>query len=125
MLDRDRPRKRKVDHEHIERAVTGIIRQLESSGETEISSGEIGPQVMEALKSLDDVAFVRFASVYRNFPEIKDFPEARGICGDEAPWRWRRRLQPRGGNAEPLHGGRDPAVAPARRPDLDNPSVGC
>ena len=52
-------RKRNIDRERIERAVSGIIRRLESSGETEISSEEIGTQVLEALKSLDDVAFVR------------------------------------------------------------------
>lgn len=67
-------RKRNVDPERIDRAVTGIVRQLESSGENEVASGEIGRLVMEALKSLDDVAYVRFASVYRNFREAKDFP---------------------------------------------------
>jgi transcriptional repressor NrdR len=69
-------RKRNVDPERIDRAVTGIVRQLESSGETEIASGEVGRLVMEALKSLDDVAYVRFASVYRNFREPKDFENA-------------------------------------------------
>ena len=57
-------------------AVSGIIRRLESSGETEISSTEIGTQVLEALKNLDDVAFVRYASVYRDFTHIEDFSEA-------------------------------------------------
>ncbi len=66
-------RKRNVDPERIDRAVTGIVRQLESSGETEVPSAEIGRLVMEALKSLDDVAYVRFASVYKNFREAKDF----------------------------------------------------
>ena len=66
-------RKRPVDRDRIERAVSGIVRRLESSGETEISSEEIGLQVLEALKSLDDVAFVRSASVYRDFSHAEDF----------------------------------------------------
>lgn len=78
-------RKRNVDPERIDRAVTGIVRQLESSGETEVASGEVGRLVMEALKSLDDVAYVRFASVYRNFREAKDFHDVLGeLKGDEA-----------------------------------------
>jgi transcriptional repressor NrdR len=60
------------------------VRQLESSGETEIPSAEVGRLVMEALKSLDDVAYVRFASVYRNFREAKDFHDVLGeLKGDE------------------------------------------
>ncbi|MBB5538404.1 transcriptional repressor NrdR [Rhizobium herbae] len=66
-------RKRPVDRDRIERAVSGIVRRLESSGETEISSEEIGLQVLEALKGLDDVAFVRYASVYRDFSHAEDF----------------------------------------------------
>ena len=66
-------RKRPIDNERIERAVSGIVRRLESSGETEISSEEIGLQVLEALKSLDDVGFVRYASVYRDFSHAEDF----------------------------------------------------
>lgn len=66
-------RKRPVDRDRIERAVSGIVRRLESSGETEIASEEIGLQVLEALKSLDDVAFVRYASVYRDFSHAEDF----------------------------------------------------
>src|SRR5690606_14494833 len=77
-------RKRNVDPERIDRAVTGIQRQLESSGETEIASGDIGLLVMEALKAIDDVAYVRFASVYRNFREAKDFHDLLGeLQGDE------------------------------------------
>ena len=71
-------RKRNVDPERVERAATGIARQLESSGETEIAAGEIGRLVMEALKGLDDVAYVRFASVYRDFREARDFQELLG-----------------------------------------------
>jgi transcriptional repressor NrdR len=66
-------RKRPVDDDRIERIVNGIVRQLEASGETEITSHAIGEQVMETLKSVDTVAYVRFASVYRDFREAKDF----------------------------------------------------
>jgi transcriptional repressor NrdR len=66
-------RKRPVDAERIERMVSGIVRQLESLGESEIKSEQIGQLVMEGLRNLDDVAYVRFASVYRNFREAKDF----------------------------------------------------
>ena len=66
-------RKRQVDPERVERAVSGIVRQLESSGEPEVSSDEIGRLVMDALKGIDDIAYIRFVSVYRNFREAKDF----------------------------------------------------
>ncbi|MCX5493621.1 transcriptional regulator NrdR [Kaistia dalseonensis] len=66
-------RKRPVDPDRIERMVNGVVRQLESSGESEITAEQIGVLVMEGLKGLDDVAYVRFASVYRNFREAKDF----------------------------------------------------
>lgn len=66
-------RKRAIDGERIERVINGIQRRLESSGETEIPSHTVGEMVMEALSSLDPVAYVRFASVYRNFREAKDF----------------------------------------------------
>lgn len=66
-------RKRQVDPERLERAVSGIVRQLESSGEPDVPSDEIGRMVMEALKNIDDIAYIRFASVYRNFREAKDF----------------------------------------------------
>lgn len=71
-------RKRNVEPERVERAVTGIVRQLESSGETEVPSDDIGLLVIDALKALDDVAYVRFASVYRNFREAKDFQDVLG-----------------------------------------------
>ncbi|MFP1633122.1 transcriptional regulator NrdR [Zhengella sp. ZM62] len=76
-------RKRNVDPERVERAVSGIVRQLESSGESEIKADEIGQLVMEALKALDDVAYVRYASVYRNFREARDFQELLGELGGE------------------------------------------
>lgn len=66
-------RKRPVDPERIERIVNSIVRRLESSGETDIRSEVIGEMVMDALRTLDPVAYVRFASVYRNFREAKDF----------------------------------------------------
>ena len=66
-------RKRPVERDRIERAVSGIVRRLESSGEVEISSEQIGLQVLEALKSLDDVAFVRYASGDRDFSHAEDF----------------------------------------------------
>lgn len=68
-------RKRKVDEERIERVVNGIQRRLETSGEAEIPSSTIGEMVMEALETLDPVAYVRYASVYKNFREAKDFEE--------------------------------------------------
>jgi transcriptional repressor NrdR len=68
-------RKRPVDPDRMERVVNGIVRRLESSGESEIKVDAIGALVMEALAALDQVAYVRFASVYRNFREAKDFEE--------------------------------------------------
>jgi transcriptional repressor NrdR len=78
-------RKRPVDAERVERMVSGIVRQLESLGENEIKSEQIGALVMEGLKNLDDVAYVRFASVYKNFREPKDFEEIIGeLSADES-----------------------------------------
>ena len=75
-------RKRPVQEERIERIVNGIVRALEASGETDISSQQIGEQVMETLKDVDAVAYVRFASVYRNFREAKDFEAFLGKLGE-------------------------------------------
>ena len=66
-------RKRPVDPERVERMVNGIVRQLESMGETELASNVVGDMVMKALKTLDDVAYVRYASVYRDFRQTEDF----------------------------------------------------
>jgi transcriptional repressor NrdR len=66
-------RKRPVERERVERTVTGIVRRLESMGENEIPANVIGELVMQALASLDKVAYVRFASVYKNFREMRDF----------------------------------------------------
>lgn len=66
-------RKRPVDPERVERVVNGIVRHLEGTGDNEIPASMIGELVMDALASLDKVAYIRFASVYRNFREAKDF----------------------------------------------------
>ncbi len=76
-------RKRPVEPERIERMVSGIVRQLESLGESEIKSEDIGRLIMEGLKGLDDVAYVRFASVYKNFREAKDFESLIGELSNE------------------------------------------
>jgi transcriptional repressor NrdR len=76
-------RKRPVEAERVEKAVSAIVRELESGGESEISSETIGEIVMEHLRQLDDVAYVRFASVYRNFREAKDFETVLGELSGE------------------------------------------
>lgn len=79
-------RKRPVEMERVERMVSGIVRQLEASGENEINSAMIGQLVMEALRGLDPVAYVRFASVYRDFREAADFASVLSeIARDAAP----------------------------------------
>jgi transcriptional repressor NrdR len=79
-------RKRPVDPERVEQTVSKIVRELESLGETDVSSETIGEIVMDHLRQLDDVAYVRFASVYRNFREAKDFEAVLGeLSGDEDP----------------------------------------
>ena len=92
MFDRDKlarsiqiaVRKRPVDNERVERVINSIQRRLESSGESEISSEIIGELVMEALADLDSVAYVRFASVYKNFREAKDFETFIGNLEDDS-----------------------------------------
>ncbi|MDE2487678.1 MAG: transcriptional regulator NrdR [Alphaproteobacteria bacterium] len=74
-------RKRPVDPERVERMISAITRQLESSGETELPSSAIGELVMKHLKQLDDVAYVRYASVYRDFRETQDFAKFLGEEG--------------------------------------------
>ena len=76
-------RKRNVDSEKIEKIVNAIVRKLENSGETEIKSNIIGQLIMEALMHLDQVAYVRFASVYKNFREAKDFEDFLGNLEDK------------------------------------------
>jgi len=75
-------RKRPVDPDRIDQMVSGIVRRLESSGDEEINSEMIGELVMDGLKQLDDVAYVRFASVYRNFRDPKDFEDVLGELAD-------------------------------------------
>ena len=74
-------RKRPVDEDRIEKLVKSIQRRLETEGESDIPSNKIGEIVMETLKELDQVAYVRFASVYRNFGEAKDFQAFLGELG--------------------------------------------
>ena len=76
-------RKRPVDADRLERVVNGIVRRLESSGESDVPTKVIGEMVMDALNSLDQVAYVRFASVYRNFREAKDFEDFVGNLASE------------------------------------------
>ena len=71
-------RKRPVDPERVDRVISGIVRRLESSGETDISTDAIGEAVMDALMNLDSIAYVRFASVYKNFREVRDFEDFIG-----------------------------------------------
>jgi transcriptional repressor NrdR len=76
-------RKRPVDAERIEQLVSKVVRELESLGENEVSSEAIGEAVMNELRDVDDVAYVRFASVYKNFREAKDFEQALAELSDE------------------------------------------
>jgi transcriptional repressor NrdR len=75
-------RKRAVPQERIDRLVSSIQRQVETSGESEIASNEIGEMVMAGLKALDPVAYIRFASVYKDFREARDFEEFAGAVSD-------------------------------------------
>ena len=75
-------RKRKVDTERVEKLISGIVRRLESSGEVDIPSHMIGQLVMESLSEIDQVAYVRFASVYKNFREVQDFENFLGELKD-------------------------------------------
>ena len=103
-------RKRPVDPERVERMINGIVRQLESMGDGEVPSETVGELVMEGLKGLDDVAYVRFASVYKNFREAKDFEEIlgklaeRGAGGRLPPRRAKRNA--RAARVMPLGAGR-------------------
>mgnify|MGYP001341567319 CR=1 FL=1 len=76
-------RKRNIDNEIIEKIVNAIVRKLENSGESEIKADLIGKYIMEALANLDQVAYVRFASVYKNFREVKDFEDFLGNLEDK------------------------------------------
>ncbi|MBI05516.1 MAG: transcriptional regulator NrdR [Rhodospirillaceae bacterium] len=79
-------RKRPVEPDRVDRVINGIVRRLESLGEQEVPSNVVGEMIMEALAGLDSVAYVRFASVYRNFREAKDFEEfIGGLGGNSEP----------------------------------------
>jgi len=75
-------RKRNIDQEKIEKIVNAIVRKLENFGDTEVKSTLIGEYIMEALSHLDQIAYVRFASVYKNFREVKDFEDFLGNLED-------------------------------------------
>ena len=75
-------RKRPVEPERIERMVNGVVRRLESTGDAEIDVGRVGAMVMEGLQALDPVAYIRFASVYREFREARDFETFVGTLSD-------------------------------------------
>lgn len=75
-------RKRTVPQERIDQLVSGIQRQLETSGDSEVPAGRIGQMVMEGLQQLDSVAYIRFASVYKDFTEARDFEEFAGAVKD-------------------------------------------
>ncbi len=75
-------RKRPVEPERTERLINGVVRQLESAGDLEVTSQKIGRLLMEGLRNLDDVAYVRFASVYRNFREAREFEALVGELAD-------------------------------------------
>lgn len=75
-------RKRPVQQERIDKLLSSIQRQLETSGESEMASSTIGAMVMDGLKALDTVAYIRFASVYKDFREAKDFEDFAGTVGE-------------------------------------------
>jgi len=77
-------RKRPVPAERIDKLLSSIQRQLETSGESEVQSSTIGEMVMNALKALDTVAYIRFASVYKDFREARDFEEFAGTVAEAA-----------------------------------------
>lgn len=76
-------RKRDTDHDRVERAISGIVRQLESSGDFEVTSENIGRLAMNALKGIDHIAYIRFASVYRNFNAASDFHDVIDELADK------------------------------------------
>ena len=77
-------RKRSVDPDRVERLISGVVRQLESRGESDVPAEEIGQLIMEGLKAIDEVAYVRFASVYRQFRKARDFEAVLDeLAGDE------------------------------------------
>lgn len=78
-------RKRPVEPERIDRLISAIQRQIETMGESEIPASTLGELVMDGLKALDSVAYIRFASVYKDFAEAKDFEDFAGAVTDVGP----------------------------------------
>ena len=76
-------RKRSVPPERVERMINGIVRQLEASSDGDVTSEQIGELVMDGLKGLDDIAYVRFASVYRNFRDASEFGQLIGTLAED------------------------------------------
>lgn len=99
-------RKRPIDDERIERMISGIVRQLENSSDGQVGSAKIGELVIEALRGLDPVAYVRFASVYRDFREAADF---EGVLGEITKTET-------GQAGAPEQAGKDPADATQKAP---------
>ncbi len=93
-------RKRPVDQERVDKLVSGLVRKLETQGESEISSQKIGELIMEELRQLDAVGYVRFASVYKNFREARDFEtvldefSGEGVQPPEGGKRLKKAAQP-------------------------------
>ncbi len=77
-------RKRGIDQERLDQLISGIQRQVETSGEAEVPSSHIGELVMEGLRQIDSVAYIRFASVYRDFSEARDFEEFASAVAEAA-----------------------------------------
>ena len=111
-------RKRAVEPERVERMVNGVVRQLESQTDGDIPTERIGELVMEGLKAIDDVAYVRFASVYRNFREARDFNAIVGELQAEPEARRARR-------AAQAQGAAGAMSAPALTGRLRTTSAGC
>ncbi|MEO0620474.1 MAG: transcriptional regulator NrdR [Pseudomonadota bacterium] len=90
-------RKRPVEPGRVEQAVISVVRGVETSGDSEVTTDQIGQRVMDALKELDGVAYVRFASVYKNFREVGDFREVLGeLAGDADGTPSNGRIEPSG-----------------------------
>ena len=97
-------RKRSVEPERVERMINGIVRQLESQSDGDIPTDRIGELVMEGLKALDDIAYVRFASVYRDFREARDFNAIVGeLEAEPEPGRRRPRKRRANVGTRPRH----------------------
>ncbi|MDZ4841451.1 MAG: transcriptional regulator NrdR [Hyphomicrobium aestuarii] len=116
-------RKRPVDAERVERLVSGLVRRLESNGEAEVQSSTIGEMVMEALRRLDPVAYVRFASVYRDFRNAADFEDVVSEITRDVALPGDTEVEPvagTSGDAEGSVGDRDQSPRPAD--DIPPPS---